>query len=308
MVPEPKNSLRSDPVMPKQIITILISFLLLSNRSLAAEEKAHLNTEPETQITSASHFKILNLKCDPSEAEGPEATPQSPPLDVDDPDTPGCNHWEVNMTVDGDFAKDERHLELPLTDINYGIGDNLQLKYELPSIQTQSQDESSSGVGNAKAGIKFQFYENESNKLNMAVYPQLEMVSFGEQKGNIVILPVLISKKIGDTEHGDLMLTVNLGYNIDTRVDGHDVISVASGIGFPLSRRLSLMGEISTEQSLSKAEEAPREQLVKANIGAVGIVTRRWLMFGSLGTSLVSADGKEHLYALSGIRWLTGGL
>src|SRR5207253_10780567 len=99
-----------------------------------------------------SRFHLLNMKCESEVSGGPETSPQSPPLDVDDPGTPGCNKWEINLLTNGDFTKGERKLEIPLLDINYGIGDNLQLKYEVPMEKTQTESSSETTVGNSKVG------------------------------------------------------------------------------------------------------------------------------------------------------------
>src|SRR3954463_9470128 len=86
----------------------------------------------EEVASSTTQFHLWSSKCEAEAESGPDATPQSPPLNVDDPATPGCNKWEVNFVVDGDLARSGNEYELPLLDINYGIGDNLQLKYEVP--------------------------------------------------------------------------------------------------------------------------------------------------------------------------------
>lgn len=52
----------------------------------------------------------------------------SPPLITDDPDTPGNGHWEINLGITTQRRPGARASELPLLDMNYGIGDRLQLK------------------------------------------------------------------------------------------------------------------------------------------------------------------------------------
>ena len=53
-----------------------------------------------------------------------------PPMLTDDPGTPGDGHWEINTAVTTEQRPGERSSEPPLLDLNYGIGDRIQLKYE----------------------------------------------------------------------------------------------------------------------------------------------------------------------------------
>ena len=55
-----------------------------------------------------------------------------PPFRTDDPDTPGNQHWEINFGWIGDRNPSDGAYQVPDFDINYGLGDRIQLKYELP--------------------------------------------------------------------------------------------------------------------------------------------------------------------------------
>ena len=55
-----------------------------------------------------------------------------PPLLTDDPDTPGDKRWEINIAFTLDKLNTESTYETPILDLNYGVGDNIQIKYELP--------------------------------------------------------------------------------------------------------------------------------------------------------------------------------
>src|SRR3954468_16366516 len=128
------------------------------------------------EACTTSQFHLLSTKCEAEAESGPESTPQSPPLNVDDPATPGCNKWEVNFVLDGDLAHSGNAYELPLLDVNYGVGDNIQLKYEVPYSMANADGTNQSAVGESKVGIKYMFMENEAAKLELAVYPQVSFV------------------------------------------------------------------------------------------------------------------------------------
>jgi hypothetical protein len=55
-----------------------------------------------------------------------------PPFRTDDPETPGDKNWEINLGWIGDRNPYQGYYSIPNFDINYGLGDRVQLKYELP--------------------------------------------------------------------------------------------------------------------------------------------------------------------------------
>ena len=65
--------------------------------------------------------------------------------------------------------------QLPLIDVNYGVGDRLQLKLEMPWLfQVGKNGSHPSSVGNGLAGLKWRFYDAGDNGWQMSAYPQVE--------------------------------------------------------------------------------------------------------------------------------------
>lgn len=275
----------------------LLAILSLNVGAFASEVRM------ETHSTSSS-FHLLTLKCRGQDPAGPASTPQSPPLNVDDPSTPGCNRWEINVVADGDYSKSRNELEIPLLDINYGIGDNLQLKYEVPYSRTQ--------VGTSKVGVKYMFYNNEASELEMALYPQASIETLKDSElssGKTAItttVPFLLTKTLGKNSEGDVDLTVNLSYTHSGNPDLRDSGGASAGIGVPLTQRLSIMGEITTDQAVGFDSEGVRKSLLKLDVGVVTTVSKQFLLFGAVGHSLASSDHLDHEYALVGFRVLAG--
>jgi hypothetical protein len=271
--------------------------------------------EPEVAgvSTARSHFSFVTFKCKPDKPDGPDSTAQSPPLDVDDPGTPGCKQWEINIVADGDLMSGQKNWELPLLDLNYGIGDNLQLKYEVPYVSQQGSEGNVSAIGEAKVGIKYMFYENEETDTQIAIYPQLSMVSVdptAEKKsistpGKIFTFPLLYTKKIGQNGMGNINLTANLGVNFSTKEDTSSFASAAFGVGVPVHKRIAWMAELSTEQAWGSDAFGTRQELVKVNTGLIGTITKNILLFASAGKSLRSSDDVNHNYVLAGMRLLS---
>jgi hypothetical protein len=101
--------------------------------------------------------------------------PAGPPLITDDPDTPGPNSWEIDVATTSQYAQHEWNLETPLLDINYGIGDHLELTYELPwAVVVSAGGGASSGLGNSLCGVKWRFLDQTNAWLDASTYPQVE--------------------------------------------------------------------------------------------------------------------------------------
>jgi len=97
-----------------------------------------------------------------------------PPLITDDTETPGDRRWEIEIAVTSEMRhSDERQFEVPLLDMNYGIGSNVELTYELPLLLNANRDEPSSlGLGNSLTGIKWRFLDEAKTGVSISIYPQ----------------------------------------------------------------------------------------------------------------------------------------
>jgi len=95
-----------------------------------------------------------------------------PPFRTDDPETPGNQHWEINFGWIGDRNPGDGAYQVPDFDINYGLGDRVQLKYELPIAIEEIRPLPAApgapaqaghviaGLGESLLGIKWRFYEH----------------------------------------------------------------------------------------------------------------------------------------------------
>jgi hypothetical protein len=98
-----------------------------------------------------------------------------PPFRTDDPETPGNQQWEINLGWIGARNPASGAYQVPDFDINYGLGDRIQLKYEIPIAieETRPQPATSTGpaipgqviggLGESQPGIKWRFYEHHPN-------------------------------------------------------------------------------------------------------------------------------------------------
>jgi hypothetical protein len=98
-----------------------------------------------------------------------------PPMITDDPGTPGDGHWEINVAALSSHSAGATTYQLPLADANYGVGDRIQLKFEMPwLLQDEASGASRNGSGDGLAGVKWRFYDAGENTWQISTYPQVD--------------------------------------------------------------------------------------------------------------------------------------
>src|SRR5436309_3163259 len=112
----------------------------------------------------------LPAEAEDVQEETPESAVGSPPMEMDDPGTPGRGGIEVNFVGTWVRSHPGRSGEA-LLDANVGLGDRLQLKYERPYLSLNPEgDLTQHGLGATEIGIKWRFID--SRGWAVAVYPQ----------------------------------------------------------------------------------------------------------------------------------------
>jgi len=168
-----------------------------------------------------------------------------PPLLTDDPGTPGNHNWEINLASTQNFVHNQRTYETPILDLNYGAGDRVQLKYEVPYLLISTDGgPHAAALGNSLAGVKWRFYENEKKGWNISTYPQLEFNNPGASlrrglvdRGPNFLLPVEVTKNTGFFE-----LNLEAGYWFSRHLSDGRVLGFA--VGHQTTRKLELLSEI----------------------------------------------------------------
>jgi hypothetical protein len=129
-----------------------------------------------------------------------------PPMITDDPDTPGNRHWEINAADIATLARTQVLNFVPYLDINYGLGDRIQLKIEGGyGLERDLGSSVQSGPGPILTGVKWRFWDQEKDGgLSVSMYPQFSFHASYSSKnadiaapGNFWMLPIEFSKRIG---------------------------------------------------------------------------------------------------------------
>ena len=217
-----------------------------------------------------------------------------PPLITDDPGTPGDGNWEINLSFTAEKRRTQRSYEGPLLDVNYGLGDRIQLKYEVPWLVLHKHGEDTkAGLGNSAFGVKWRFLEQDTDLVDMSIYPQLEFNNSRSavdrglvDRGTALVLPFQLEKSFGP-----ISLNPEFGYVFHEYGDNEWLYGLA--IGYEASSKLELLGEISG----TTGQDFEDDELV-FNIGARWKLSKTNTLLISAGRSFrgSAADEPEFLF------------
>src|SRR5580700_10016785 len=100
-----------------------------------------------------------------------------PPYYTNDPGTPGPFNWEINVGYMPFFYSNQSVSHTPDVDINFGIGERIQLTYENAWLRVQNPSSpvgsrTQFGLGQSNPGVKWRFYDAGEKGLSISVFPQ----------------------------------------------------------------------------------------------------------------------------------------
>ena len=106
----------------------------------------------------------------------PARAQAGPPLITNDAGTPGPGNWEINLAVTGERAGDAHAYSVPDADINYGLGDAIQLSVHVAWEHLQSHGAPfSSDIGAIEYAVRWRFLDQARAGIDMAIQPQIVM-------------------------------------------------------------------------------------------------------------------------------------
>jgi hypothetical protein len=245
-----------------------------------------------------------------------------PPFITDDPGTPGNRHWEINLGWTADHNPAHASYQTPNFDINYGWGDRIQLKYELPiAVATDEHNTTRAGLGESLLGIKWRPYEHhtagepksdENMNFSLGTYPQVSInnPTSAVRRGVVdpgpqYYLPVEFTAKLGP-----LGFNGELGRWIGNR---HEPDRWGRGLiaGHEFSERLELYGEIYDLQDANRIGVEPKQRELTLDFGGRQTLDHaghlRLLFMGGRGLQAVTRQNSEPSWiAYLGVQILLG--
>jgi hypothetical protein len=187
-------------------------------------------------------------------------------------------------------------------DANYGWGERIQLKLEIPWVVRGSSDvPAAGGLGLANLGVKWRFADEDRAGVGLATYPQLEFrtssssVDSGLVEGNTTfLLPLILEKHFG-------WISANLEV-------GHRFRSGAAGLwfaGLALGRELSQEVELAGEVYAKIPAQVSNTEVVW-NFGGRWKFSRRivLLLAGGTGIRAPSATPRARAQGYLGAQFL----
>ena len=245
-----------------------------------------------------------------------------PPFITDDPGTPGNHHWEINFGWIANHNPANASYQTPDIDMNYGWGDRIQLKYELPmAVATDPNNTTRAGLGESLLGIKWRPYEyhragetkSDDNMLfSLGTYPQASInnptsaVRRGiVENGPQYYLPMEFTAKTGwvnwngEVGHwfGNKLIPSRWGRGL---IAGHE-----------FNDRLELYAEVYDLQDANRIGTVPKQRALTADFGGRQSLTRsnkiRLLFMGGRGIQAVTRQNSEpNWIAYLGVQFLLG--
>ena len=137
-------------------------------------------------------------------AAGSALAQGGPPMATDDPGTPGDGHWEINVGAIATRTPGRWEVAAPDADINYGLGDHIQLKLDVPWVSARDDGQRwRSGFGTADAGVKWRIVDQEQAGFSMSTYPQYSRSMLNSStrrgitgEGHQFLLPIELSTEV----------------------------------------------------------------------------------------------------------------
>lgn len=223
-----------------------------------------------------------------------------PPLVTDDPGTPGSGNWEVNVAVTLDRTSHSSRWGVPLVDANYGWGERLQLKLEMPLAVVSDGDGTRGGIGNPLFGVKWRFLDEETAGVAVSTYPQFgfNLASSSADRGLVdneasFLLPVSAVKTLGP-----VAINVEVGRLFESGGEGEWLWGVAFGHTFGSVEALA-------EIYGTHGDDVDSRRVV-VNLGGRLPVSVGSTLLASGGWSVSSADGSRHAYVYLGLQVTSG--
>jgi hypothetical protein len=168
-----------------------------------------------------------------------------PPFLTNDPGTPGNANWEINLGSMQTLARGVASYQIPQIDLNFGVGERIQLTYEVPYVVDSANDAPAhSGWGNGFPGLKWRFLDQGEDGWQASTFPQVETAGTRLERTNGVadagpryLLPVEIFRKLGPLD-----VDLEVGYYVFGHAPKERIIGFAAGRS--VTDRLEFDGEI----------------------------------------------------------------
>jgi hypothetical protein len=223
-----------------------------------------------------------------------------PPMITDDPGTPGNGKWENNLAIIFEHRPNETLIDVPEIDLNYGVGDHIQLTLQnAPVLFKRSGHGLIGGLGRTEAAVKWRFLDEATSGVDMSMFPRVifnvsqSSVRRGlAEDGTRFQIPFEIAKGLGhwhaDAEFGPRASTV-----------GRSELFGGIVCGFDLAKSTMLMAELHEESRMNFSRD-----VLTLNFGLRHEFTENYILIVSMGHELRSPDQLTALIGYFGMQFV----
>jgi len=209
-----------------------------------------------------------------------------PPMITDDPGTPGPGKWEDNIAIILDHHSGETSLDLPQFDLNYGVGEHIQLTLQTGPVLLKRDDHGPiGGMGGTETAVKWRFLDEDTSGFDVSMFPRIifNIQSSSPRRGlsedgTRFQIPFEIAKSFGrfhaDAEFGPVGITAGRSEWLYGIVGGYDVVKTTT-----------FMAEIHGTSRMNFTRD-----VLTLNFGIRQTLNERCFFIGSLGHEVHQPD------------------
>jgi hypothetical protein len=195
-------------------------------------------SNPGTILRTFIFFALFAFASSVAHAQG------GPPFFSNDPGTPGNLNWEMNFAYLPFLFTNQSLIHTPDVDINFGLGNRLQLTYEGAWLRVHNPGQPVKfGVSQDQLGVKWRFHDGGESGIKICMFPQVSLNNPNDSvargitpRGASLLLPVEFAKKFGPVN-----LSWEVGYNLVHR--GPDEWTAGLVAGHDFTKKLELDAE-----------------------------------------------------------------
>jgi len=219
---------------------------------------------------------------------------------TDDPGTPGPGKWEINLAIAFEHRSDETSLDLPEIDLNYGVGEHIQLTLQTAPVLLKREDHGLiGGIGGTEAALKWRFFDEDKSGVDMSMFPRIifnitqSSVRRGlSDDGTRFQIPFQVAKTFGpwhvDGEFGPLASSV-----------GRSEFLYGLVTGYEIAKPTMLMAELHGTSRTNFTRD-----VLTVNFGVRHDFTEHQILILSLGHEIRSPDQPTALIGYFGMQFV----
>ena len=223
-----------------------------------------------------------------------------PPMITDDPSTPGNGKWENNLAIAFEHRPDETAYDVPAIDLNYGVGEHIQLTLQTaPVLVKRSGHGLIGGMGGTEAAVKWRFVDQATSGFDMSMFTRV-IFNVGEssvrrglaEDGTRFQIPFQTAKTFGrlhvDAEFGPRASTV-----------GRSEWLYGIVCGFDVAKPTMLMAEVHGTSRINFTRD-----VLTLNFGLRHEFTETYILILSMGHEIRSPDKPTALIGYFGMQFV----